>query len=207
MRETGDLIARLAAEGAAPGSASPAARLCVAALAGAGASALGAMALGARPDVLSLAPDAATLGKAAFGAVVALCAGALASRLASPGQPVLGRLAALTGAALLFVALASGQGAAPAAMGAACATSIALLSLPALGAALLALGRRAVLRPGAAGAAAGLMAGATGLAGFALHCPAGAVLPMLGWYALAFAALAALGALAGTWTAARRAGA
>ena len=197
MRGTDDLISRLAAEGAARTGMPVSGRLTLASVAGFGLAALGAAWLGARPDVTALDPAAATWGKLSLGALVALAAGALASRLAAPGRPLGARTGALLGTGLLLAALALGAGLAPAAMGAVCAASIVLLSLPALAAALWAIDGRAVLRPGMSGAAAGVMAGAAGLAGFALHCPADAVLPMLGWYALALAILAAAGASAG----------
>ena len=196
MTRTDDLISRLAAEGAARSGLSPAGRLSLASLGGFGAAALGAAWLGARPDVSALDPVTATWGKLALGGLIALAAGSLAARLAAPGRPVRARAAALLGTGLLLGALARG-GLAPAAMGAVCAASIVLLSLPALAAAIWAVRGRAVLHPAGAGASAGLMAGAAGLAGFAVHCPAEAVLPMLGWYALALAVLAGAGAAAG----------
>ena len=194
MRRTDDLIAQLAAQGARP-AGSPASRLAAAALTGAGAAALGAAALGVRPEIAALAPDEVTAAKVLLAVLLAVVAGALAARLATPGRPVASR-------GVLLAAVAAGGAApmlvipvAPAATGLSCAALAALLSLPALAAALVAIRPGAVVRPRRTGAAAGLMAGAAGLAGFALHCPAAAVAPMLAWYALAALALAGLGSL------------
>ena len=195
MTRTDELIAGLAAEGAVPAGARTPVRLAGAALAGICAAAFGAALLGVRADVAALAPDGATLGKMGAGTLVALGAAALAGRLAAPGRGAGAAFAALVLAVVALAAFGAGAPLAPASMGLTCAASIVLLGLPGLAGALWAVRGRPVLRPGAAGAAAGLLAAATGLTGFAVHCPAGAVAPMLGWYALAGLALAGIGAL------------
>ena len=193
---TDDLIARLAADGAAAPGPAPAVRLMAAAALGTGVAGLGGAALGVRPDVAALAPDAATMAKLVVAALVALAAGALTARLAAPGRPVAARGGLLAGVGIGLGLLVLLVPPAPAAMGLACAASVALLSLPALAATLGAVRRGSVLRLRAAGAAAGVVSAAAGLAGFALSCPAEAVAPMLAWYALAALVPVALGATA-----------
>lgn len=88
----------------------------------------------------------------------------------------------------------------PRAMGSnsvACLISITLLSLAPLAAAFYALRRGAPLRPGLAGAAAGLLASALGAMLYAMHCPDDS--PLFGaiWYTAAMALVACAGAVAG----------
>lgn len=78
-----------------------------------------------------------------------------------------------------------------------------LIAVPLLGAApfvatLAALRYGAPERPAAAGAAAGLFAGAIGATLYALHCPDDSPLFVAAWYMLAIAALTIAGALIGS---------
>lgn len=79
-----------------------------------------------------------------------------------------------------------------------CLVAIPLLSLPLLAATLIALRRGATSRPAMLGAIAGLAA--AGLAGtiYAAHCADDSPLFVATWYTLAAAAVAALGAIAGS---------
>ncbi len=80
-----------------------------------------------------------------------------------------------------------------------CPASIALLSLPTLIGALLALRKMAPTRPMWAGAAAGALAGGLGAAVYALQCPELAA-PFIGvWYVLGIAIPVALGAALGRY--------
>lgn len=79
----------------------------------------------------------------------------------------------------------------------ACFASVFLLSLPVLIGALWALRAGAPASPNAAGACAGLMAGAVSAALFLLHCPESSLLYTLAWHVPAVVLVAALGALAG----------
>jgi hypothetical protein len=78
-----------------------------------------------------------------------------------------------------------------------CLASIPLLALPILVAMLAMLRRGAPLRPGLAGAVAGLCAGALGAALYATHCIDDSPLFVAAWYSLAVAIVAIVGALAG----------
>jgi hypothetical protein len=79
----------------------------------------------------------------------------------------------------------------------ACLLSISFLSLAPLGGAFYALRRGAPLRPGFAGAAAGLLASALAAMLYALHCPDDS--PLFGaiWYSAAIALVTAAGTFAG----------
>jgi hypothetical protein len=79
----------------------------------------------------------------------------------------------------------------------ACLLSISLLSLAPLAGAFYALRRGAPLRPGFAGAAAGLLAGALAAMLYALHCPDDS--PLFGaiWYSSAIASVTVAGMLFG----------
>ena len=79
----------------------------------------------------------------------------------------------------------------------ACLLSISFLSLAPLGGAMYALSRGAPLRPGFAGAAAGLLASALAAMLYALHCPDDS--PLFGaiWYSAAIALVTAAGTFAG----------
>ncbi|MES2977488.1 MAG: DUF1109 domain-containing protein [Pseudomonadota bacterium] len=78
-----------------------------------------------------------------------------------------------------------------------CTLSIAALSMPVLGVLLWTLKGLAPTRPGAAGAAAGLMAGALAALAYSLHCPELAFTFLALWYGAAISAMTALGALIG----------
>ncbi len=78
-----------------------------------------------------------------------------------------------------------------------CAPRIAMLSLPVFAALLWAMRGLAPTRLRLAGAAAGLLSGATGALAYAIHCPELAA-PFLGiWYVIGMVAPAAVGALIG----------
>lgn len=79
----------------------------------------------------------------------------------------------------------------------ACTVSIAALSLPVFVLSMFALRGLASTRPRAAGAAAGLLAGAAAAAVYALHCDEMALPFLAVWYVLGVAVPAALGALLG----------
>jgi hypothetical protein len=79
----------------------------------------------------------------------------------------------------------------------ACFASIFLLSLPILAGALWALRYGAPAHAHAAGACAGLLAGAVSAALFLVHCPENSLLYTLTWHVPAVTLTAALGAIAG----------
>ena len=78
-----------------------------------------------------------------------------------------------------------------------CPVAVLVLAVPALALAFAALRGLAPVRPRAAGAAAGLLAGALGAAGYALTCNELGLAFVLTWYTLGMALAAALGALLG----------
>ncbi|NVN87087.1 MAG: DUF1109 domain-containing protein [Rhodopseudomonas sp.] len=78
-----------------------------------------------------------------------------------------------------------------------CVSTIPLLSLPLLAAALLALRRGAPARPALAGALAGLVSAGLAATLYAAHCNDDSPLFVAAWYTLSAALVAAIGALAG----------
>ncbi|MEJ8809757.1 DUF1109 domain-containing protein [Variovorax ureilyticus] len=78
-----------------------------------------------------------------------------------------------------------------------CTANIAFVALPVFVAALVALKGLASTRPALAGAAAGLMAGGTGAAVYALHCVELAAPFFAVWYVLGISLPAAVGVLIG----------
>lgn len=141
--------------------------------------------------------------------VAALVGGAalLAVRLARPGVRLARAplIAALPVVAMWLLAALALLGAAPEArpgllMGVSwsvCPLNILVLSIPALGLTLWAMRSLAPTRLRAAGAAAGLSAGAVGALVYTLHCPELAA-PFLGlWYVIGMLATTLLGAAVG----------
>ena len=145
--------------------------------------------------------------KLGFVVATALAGFAVMLRVAQPGRTV-GRLRWLLGApaaALWLIAFAVLLAAAPSERGALvfgatsilCPWLIAALSLPSFVLLLLALRSLAPTHLHAAGAAAGLLAGALGASVYQFHCPELAA-PFLGlWYVIGMLIPAALGALVG----------
>jgi hypothetical protein len=157
-----------------------------------GATLLMAILLGVRPDLSEAARLPMFWVKLAFPA--ALLAGALvaAVRLSRPGVP-LGRVPAAIAAPVLAMWLIAAFALLYAAPGqrdqlifgdtwSECLINVGMLSVPVFGALLWAMKGLAPTRLTLAGAAAGLLAGATGALIYALHCPEMAA-PFLGvWY-------------------------
>lgn len=163
--------------------------------------------LGIRDDFASAAVQPMFWMKLAFPIGLALAAFAATARLARPGD----RAAAACGAiatllvllwALALVALAQAPAGTRAALVAGttalpCVASVVALSVPLFVAALLALRSLAPTRPRAAGAAAGLLAGAAAAAVYALHCTETALPFLAVWYVLGMTIPAAFGAIVG----------
>ena len=78
-----------------------------------------------------------------------------------------------------------------------CLTSIPLMSLPLLAAALLGLRHGAPTRPALAGAIAGLLSAGLAATLYASHCTDNSPLFVATWYTIAAALVSAIGALAG----------
>jgi hypothetical protein len=79
-----------------------------------------------------------------------------------------------------------------------CLTAIPLMSLPLLGAALIALRHGAPARPTTTGAIAGLLSAGLAATLYASHCTDDSPLFVATWYGIATALVAAIGALAGS---------
>ena len=166
-----------------------------------------ALAYGVRPDLGQVFFTPAFAMKQAMPLAVLFCAAVAVHRLAHPGARLGAWAWAMVAPVLVLWAMAGWDWwqAEPAAREAllwgstwrTCALSVLLTALP-VGACLFwALRGMAPTRPALAGAAAGWLAGATGAAVYALHCPETGMPFMAVWYVLGMAASAALGALVG----------
>ncbi len=206
--KTDDLISMLATGAGAVDAGASRRRFALALGWGAfGALLLMAGLLGVRPDLSRMALEPMFWIKLAYCATLTVAALALASRLARPGARA-GGAAALLAVPLLamwLLAVLALVGATAAERDAlvfgttwrACAFNITLLSLPLFAALMWAMKGLAPTRPALAGAAAGLLAGASATLVYSRHCPElGA--PFLGiWYPLGMLIPAAAGALLG----------
>lgn len=196
------------AQGAGPAPRGLAARRLGWALAAGLVASVGVSVLGLGPVPGAMYATAAPWFKLAYAAALAASALWLSSRLGRPlaagtAPPVSAVAAVVVLAALLGLADWSGTPVSarlPALFGHSswsCPVAVLGLSLPALGAMLWALRGLAPTRPRAAGAAAGLAAGAAGAFGYALSCTEPAISFSALWYTAGIAASAALGALLG----------
>lgn len=206
--KTDELISLLAAGEGPVQQHALARRFSVAMLGGAlGALLLTAVIYGVRGDLAVVAHTPLFWAKLALPASLALLALRLAQRLARPGSHGWAAWVVL-GAPLLLVWLGAGlslAGAAPEARAElilgrtwrTCALNISLLSVPAFIAVFWALRGLAPTRLRQAGAAGGLLAGATAAVAYCLHCPE-MQMPFWGvWYVLGMLIPTAVGALLG----------
>jgi hypothetical protein len=206
--KTHELIALLATGGAEVPPHAVARRFATALGAGVVATALlMVLLLGIRPDIDSASRLPMFWMKLGMPIVVAAGSAVVASRLARPGLRA-GWAAALIAApvvAMWLVAIfalldAPATERAALVMGRtwrSCLVNVPLLSLPVLIAAFWALKGLAPTRLALAGTAAGVLAGATGAAFYAFHCPEMEA-PFIGvWYVSAMLIPAAAGALLG----------
>jgi hypothetical protein len=161
---------------------------------------------GIRPDIGQALASAAVL-KTVVPLILAALAGALALGLARPeARPVAWARALAVLAALLLACFLAAL-ADDASMGLAaslgkptlvtCLTTVPSLAIPLLAAVLWALSAGAPLRPGRAGAAAGLAAGALAAALYSLYCDQDEALFVLPAYGVAVLLVTLVGALAG----------
>ncbi len=171
------------------------------------AAVLFALTLGIRPDAASAIETWRYDFKFVMTLTLAVTSARLVWRLARPAVDARSAELAMAAAPLLLLAAVLYElwavpesGWLPRAMGSnsmACLVSITLLSLAPLTAAFYALRRGAPLRPGLAGAAAGLLASALAATLYAMHCPDDS--PLFGaiWYTAAMAIVAIAGMFAG----------
>ncbi|MBS7456871.1 DUF1109 domain-containing protein [Coralloluteibacterium stylophorae] len=206
--KTDDLIQVLAGGTAAVDRHVPTRRFSLALLLGVvSATVLVALLLGVRSDLGDVARLPAFWLRQAF--IIAVGAAALwvTLRLSRPGVRVAGGwtmlavpvAAAWIGAALVLLDAPS-EARMPLLLGQTwkvCSALIAMLSLPALAAILWAVRGMAPVRLRLAGAAAGLLAGATAAFAYCLHCPEMAPPFWSTWYLLGMLVPSALGALLG----------
>lgn len=206
MRTT-DLIALLARDArmTPPGAAT---RKLLAALAVGGAVTLALVVLGLHCQPLEAAARQPWFWmKASYTGLLTVVAASIVRRLSVPGtRPGLAPVVVLV-IILAMIALGAGQliATSPAArlelwLGhtwKVCSPLILLLALPIYGCEVVALRALAPTRPGVAGAAAGLAAGALAATFYGLHCPEQAAAFVATWYTLGIAASAALGAVTG----------
>jgi hypothetical protein len=201
---TDQLIAALTAD-AAPraGTARRLLRGALPALAVTGAAFLAVW--GTRPD-LAAALASPALVKTLLPAVLSLAAAALALQMPRPDARPRGRalLAPLAAVALAGFGLALGQGGWSGLVAAlmvpslpVCLLSVPALSVPFLALALWSMEAGAPLRPGRAGAVAGLAAGAAATAVYSLFCTQDGPLFFYPTYATAILSVALAGAVIG----------
>ncbi|HLA20625.1 MAG TPA: NrsF family protein [Pseudolabrys sp.] len=163
--------------------------------------------LGPRPDIAAAALTVRFDLKIVETLLLAATALALVLRLAQPGAGAgLQKVVLAAAPALLAVAVIAELLAIPADQWQAklvgsnslvCLTAVPLLSLPPLAALLLALRHGAPTSRGAAGAAAGLVAGGLAAALYATQCTDDSPLFVATWYTIAIGAVTVLGAFLG----------
>ncbi len=206
---TQDLINALSEDHAARPQPQPLSRtFLIAMAAGLGvAAALFALTLGIRPDAASAIETWRYNFKFVMTLTLAVTSARFVWRLARPAADVRPAELAMAAAPLLLLGAVLYELWAvpesrwlPRTLGSnslACVVSITLLSLAPLAGAFYALRRGAPLRPGLAGAAAGLLASALAATLYAMHCPDDS--PLFGaiWYSAAMALVSIGGALAG----------
>ena len=206
--KTDDLVAMLAAQVAPVPPHSAQRRFGAACLAGVVLGTLWmVLEYGLRDDLAQVTRAAAFWAKLLLPASIAAAGFVLAQRLGRPGVtpgwavwwsvvPVL----AVWGVALVVIVQSPSAERLPLVLGQTwrtCMWNIALLSVPALLAALLALRSLAPTRPALAGAAAGLMAGGVGALVYAFHCPEAEAPFLAVWYVAGMALPMLVGAMLG----------
>jgi hypothetical protein len=165
------------------------------------------MTLGLRPDIATAVGSVRFNLKIVETLLLAATAIALVVRLAQPGANTLRQTIVMAAAPILvLIAVIAELLILPASEWGAklvgknslvCLIAIPLLSLPLLAATLLALHRGAPTSRGAAGAAAGLVAGGLAAALYATQCTDDSPLFIATWYSIAIGAVAIFGSLLG----------
>jgi hypothetical protein len=155
------------------------------------------LAHGIRPTFVFTLFSALVLSVAAFIAALVLSGSDLSVRLSFVWLPAALILAIGVAAELAFVPREIWIGRMAGAHPFECFASIFLLSLPILAGALWALRSGTPAHAHAAGACAGLLAGAVSAALFLVHCPENSLLYTLAWHVPAITLTAAIGAIAG----------
>jgi hypothetical protein len=164
--------------------------------------------LGVRPDVMTAMHDPFFDLKFAVTLALAISAIAVGLHLSRPEASLQGWAWLLLIPAGLLVAGIGGEMMMPQRLPAmtrmmgknssTCLTTIPLMSLPLLAAALFGLRQGAPTRPAVAGAVAGLLSAGLAATLYASHCTDDSPLFVATWYTIATALVAAIGALAGS---------
>ncbi len=172
-----------------------------------GAGVLMSVLFGVRPDIGEAIRMTMFWVKLAFALVMAVASLVVTARLSRPGVPLgkswLGIALPVLAAwicAVVVLALASPGGRLALILGhtwRVCPVCIAILSVPAFATVFWAIKGLAPTRLRLAGAAGGLLAGATGTVAYCLHCPEMAAPFWAIWYLLGMLVPAAVGALLG----------
>lgn len=202
MSATDDLIARLAGEGAAPRGGIAREWALYPALAGLAALAILALILGPPLTALPGIGAAPYVIKTGFPFAVLVLAGLALNAAAHPARPWRWRAAWLALPFLAAGALAAMEIAAtdpvfPGATWTRCLAAIALLTPLGFVAAMAVLRRLAPTALRAAGALAGIFAGALAATAYSLWCPEVTATFLFAWYAMPILAAGIVGALLG----------
>ena len=206
--KTDELIALLATQTPAIDRRAPARRFALAWIAGfCAALLLMVLLLGVRPDIEDAVRVPTFWFRLGYAAAIAAAALWVTARLARPGVRVGGAWAVLAAPVAIgwlvmawVLAHAAPDARLPLILGhtwRVCPLLIATLAMPALVAMLWAVRGMAPVRPHLAGAAVGLLAGATGTVAYCLHCPEMAPPFWSTWYLLGMLIPAAIGAAVG----------
>lgn len=207
---TDDLIEALACD-VRPVPAGRAARCvaCCTAMGLAATIAVVALTIGFRPDLSQMIGDPAFVMRQVYTLSVAGFSALLLLRLGQPGAPLrlpltglAGTLLVILGAVVLEQSTLSGPARLEAWLGQSwrsCAINVGLIGLTATPFLFIAARRLAPARPGLAGLAAGLVAGAVAASAYGLFCTEDAVSFLASWYTLGILITGAAGAIAGRY--------
>lgn len=205
--ETDDFIRTLAADGKSPWRVGN--LLTIGLLAAAPVSVVAFfMVMGVRPDIATAIHNPFFDLKFAVTLSLAVCAVALSLHLSRPEASLKGVVLYLAIPVGLLVAGIAYEMMLPQRLGWTarlignnswiCVTAIPLLSLPLLGAALVALRHGAPSRPAVAGAMAGLLSAGLAATLYASHCADDSPLFVATWYTIAIATVTLIGTFAGS---------
>jgi hypothetical protein len=206
--KTDDLISLLAADTAPVRSRAASKQIAIALAVGIPLAILTMLlTMGTRPDLAHAVELPMFWMKLLFPTAVACAGFATLARLARPGVSArAGELASVLPILLLWLGAIVAYAGAPASERDAmvwgqswrtCTVSVLLISVPVFAAAFVALRRLAPTQPAQAGACAGMVSGAAGVAIYAFHCPETALPFMAVWYVAGIAATAGIGAALG----------
>lgn len=168
-----------------------------------------ALTIGFRPNLTQMVGDPAFLMRQVYTLSVAGFSALLLLRLGQPGAPLRLPIAGLAvtllvvfGAVVMEQSALSGPARLDAWLGQSwlsCTLNVSLIGLTATPFLFIAARRLAPAKPGLAGFAAGLVAGAVAASAYGLFCTEEAVSFLASWYTLGILATGAVGAIAGRY--------